>query len=602
MLALVLSVCFATCEFAVASNINQKYRTWSGGHAGITLNATGELTIYEAKVPDGFSEGFLRHFWITGGTAGHIDNAIVSYYIDGEATPSVQFQVNMASGTGFVGSTSADGSGPEKWGGAGTPNPTAPESVVWGSQWFGKGSGMGGWYNNFAVPFSTSLRATIIAHESSYRAPAPPASECLASQVIKDTDFWGNAVAAGADIKSGINSTGECCHLCSTIDGCNAWTWHPSGVCFPKTGDGGRISSPGNFSGEMPGGVSLRRGVELIEASDNLGPAVEATDPRHCSALCVGQAGCKAFTFTGTDAQGNATGPASADGSGLCQLKRGHSMWSAVPSVPSVTSGCIGSTCFDELPVKDSSMFVLVRGQFGPMPLVVGGVTLPPTARLITQNRRALLQPLDYYDLMNVEEVGVAGATQGAVLSSTLAVVSGNANFMEGCFRLYSPAGQSFADSQVLATGTEDYYNSGYYFIAAQPMHLPETGLTWWEVNTTTNASSPVAYGIYPSGAMKWSVYVPSQKLPGLSPSILQSSDSQGLVGWTRYRTHTVEPLFFADGGRLSWRNGDIEDSGRGKCWHEPGMPQSQWHTGDSQVAGDPHTSFVRSLVFAYVW
>jgi hypothetical protein len=277
-------------------------------------------------------------------------------------------------------------------------------------------------------------------------------------------------------------------------------------------------------------------------------------------------------------------------------------MWSAVPSVPSVTSGCIGSTCFDELPVKDSSMFVLVRGQFGPMPLVVGGVTLPPTARLITQNRRALLQPLDYYDLMNVEEVGVAGATQGAVLSSTLAVVSGNANFMEGCFRLYSPAGQSFADSQVLATGTEDYYNSGYYFIAAQPMHLPETGLTWWEVNTTTNASSPVAYGIYPSGAMKWSVYVPSQKLPGLSPSILQSSDSQGLVGWTRYRTHTVEPLFFADGGRLSWRNGDIEDSGRGKCWHEPGMPQSQWHTGDSQVAGDPHTSFVRSLVFAYVW
>ena len=177
---------------------------------------------------------------------------------------------------------------------------------------------------------------------------------------------------------------------------------------------------------------------------------------------------------------------------------------------------------------------------------------------------------------MNIDEQGVPGSgeKQGAVLSSTLAVVSGNANFMEGCFRLYSPAGQSFADSQILATGTEDYYNSGYYFIAAQPMHLPETGLTWWELNTTTNASAPVAYGIYPSGAMKWSVY----------------------------RTHTVEPLFFADGGRLSWRNGDIEDSGRGKCWHEPGMPQPQWHTGDSQVAGDPHTSFVRSLVFAYVW
>lgn len=571
-------VCFVSFGLFVGSNAktNQKYRTWSGGHAGITLNATAELTIYEAKVPAGFREGFLRHFWITGGDAGHIDNAIVSYYIDGEATPSIQFQVNMASGTGFVGSTSADGSGPEKWGGAGTPNPNAPESVVWGSQWFGKGSGMGGWYNNFAVPFSISLRATIIAHESNYRAPAPPASECLASQVIKDTDFWGNAIAAGTDIKNGVNSTGECCHLCSTIEGCNAWTWHPSGVCFPKTGDGGRTSSPGNFSGDMPGSVSLRRGVELIEANDNIGQAVDAIDPHHCSVLCVGKADCKAFTFTGGDALANATGPAGTGATGLCQLKRGQAMWSAVPSVPSVTSGCLGTMCFNDSPVKDGSMFVLVRGQFGPLPLVVGGVTLPPTARLITQNRRALLQPLDYYDLMHIEEQGLSpsGAAEGAVLSSTLAVVSGNANFMEGCFRLYSPAGQRFADSQVLATGTEDYYNSGYYFIAAQPMHLPETGLTWWEANTTTNASAPVAYGVYPSGAMKWSVY----------------------------RTHTVEPLFFGTGGRLSWRNGDIEDSGRGKCWHEPGIPQSQWHTGASQVAGDPHTSFVRSLVFAYVW
>ena len=214
-------------------------------------------------------------------------------------------------------------------------------------------------------------------------------------------------------------------------------------------------------------------------------------------------------------------------------------------------------------------MFVLVRGQYGPLPLVVGGVPIPATARLITQNRKALLQPLDYYDLVTVNH------SVGAVLSTTLAVVSGNANFMEGCFRLYSPTDDcSFAESQVLATGTEDYYNSGYYFIGAQPIHLPKTGLTWWEANTTTNASAPTAYGMYRYGAMKWSVY----------------------------RTHTVEPLFFSGGGRLTWRNGDIEDSGRGKCLHEAGMPHSQWHTGGSQVAGDPHESFVRSLAFVYVW
>ena len=82
---------------------------------------------------------------------------------------------------------------------------------------------------------------------------------------------------------------------------------------------------------------------------------------------------------------------------------------------------------------------------------------------------------------VNRSGTGVDGANNGAVLSTTLSVVSGNANFMEGCFRLYSPANSTFEETQILATGTEDYYNSGYYFIAAQPMHLPETELTWYD-------------------------------------------------------------------------------------------------------------------------
>ena len=72
-------------------------------------------------------------------------------------------------------------------------------------------------------------------------------------------------------------------------------------------------------------------------------------------------------------------------------------------------------------------MFVLVRGQYGPLPLVVGGVPLPATARLVTQNRRAMLEPLDYYDLVPSRS---GGGGSGAVLSTTLSVVSGNANFM----------------------------------------------------------------------------------------------------------------------------------------------------------------------------
>lgn len=30
---------------------------------------------------------------------------------------------------------------------------------------------------------------------------------------------------------------------------------------------------------------------------------------------------------------------------------------------------------------------------------------------------------------------------------------------------MYSPADSSFKETEVLATGTEDYYNSGYYFV-----------------------------------------------------------------------------------------------------------------------------------------
>ena len=353
--ALLLHIAAAGC--VGADGQQAKLRTWSGGHAGISLNASQELTIYHAAVPEGFSQGFLRHFWITGGEAGHIDNAIMSYYIDGEVTPSVQFQVNMASGTGFVGATSSsDGTGSEKWGGAGTPNPSAAESVVWGSEWFGKGSGMGGWYNNFAVPFNKSLRATIIAHESSYMAPSPPADQCLPSAIIPDTDFWGDAVAAGKDIATNVSSSAECCHLCSTIPDCSAWTWHPSGTCFPKNGDGGRVHSPGNMSADMPGRVSLRRGVELIGTADDLGAPRDARDPKHCATLCVATSGCEAFTFTGTDAQASPISappppPPVPAGGGACQLKHGKRMWSAVPSVPSITSGCINPGCFDEKPL-----------------------------------------------------------------------------------------------------------------------------------------------------------------------------------------------------------------------------------------------------------
>ena len=39
----------------------------------------------------------MTHFWTTGDT----DDAVWSYYMDGEATPSVQFRAPQATGTFF---------------------------------------------------------------------------------------------------------------------------------------------------------------------------------------------------------------------------------------------------------------------------------------------------------------------------------------------------------------------------------------------------------------------------------------------------------------------------------------------------------------------
>ena len=73
-------------------------------------------------------------------------------------------------------------------------------------------------------------------------------------------------------------------------------------------------------------------------------------------------------------------------------------------------------------------MFVLVRGFYGrgSADIRIGDITVPASARLVTQENSALLQPLDYYNLLSL-----GNATQGLVLMTTLSVLSGTPNFME---------------------------------------------------------------------------------------------------------------------------------------------------------------------------
>jgi hypothetical protein len=44
--------------------------------------------------------GYSAHFWLTGGNKSNVDNAIVTFYVDGVAAHT--FQPNMAAGTGWV--------------------------------------------------------------------------------------------------------------------------------------------------------------------------------------------------------------------------------------------------------------------------------------------------------------------------------------------------------------------------------------------------------------------------------------------------------------------------------------------------------------------
>lgn len=67
------------------------------------------------------------------------------------------------------------------------------------------------------------------------------------------------------------------------------------------------------------------------------------------------------------------------------------------------------------------------------------------------------VKPLEWVPLVDIKQ------GSGLLFMHTLAVQSGNLNFLEGCYHSYSPYNQEFPGT-VLGTGTEDYFDSGWYF------------------------------------------------------------------------------------------------------------------------------------------
>ena len=102
----------------------------------------------------------------------------------------------------------------------------------------------------------------------------------------------------------------------------------------------------------------------------------------------------------------------------------------------------------------------------------------------------------------------------------------------------------------LLSTGTEDYFDSGWYFNAGE-FRLPVSGET-------------------------------------------HNKQSDGRVEWSGYRFHEMDPLRFGDGVRLSWRCGDAigpGPRGGGKCFTQTGP-----------AVGRPKCDRVQSYGWVYVW
>jgi len=198
----------------------------------------------------------------------------------------------------------------------------------------------------------------------------------------------------------------------------------------------------------------------------------------------------------------------------------------------------------NEAGVGDGLIWLIVRGLDSPPPLQIGSLTLPANTRLVTQTHQKTLQPLEYYDLATVGK-----GTAGLLFMSSL-FVSGsmdNWNFMEGCFRLFRSADETWDESMLLATGMEDYYDSAFYF---------DAGLYHGENSGNTHRD-----------------------------------DAQRT--WSGYRFHEIDPIVFHDGLRLQWRNGDTTDPRtRLKCTLQQG----------GATNGEPGVTNATSLAWVYTW
>jgi hypothetical protein len=154
---------------------------------------------------------------------------------------------------------------------------------------------------------------------------------------------------------------------------------------------------------------------------------------------------------------------------------------------------------------QPQTFWYIVRGLTN-YPVRVGGIALPPAARLRLHRREKVgLKPLEEVEVLHADGKGLLYAV-------TFAAESGNYNYLEACLRAF-PDGRQ--EPLFLSSGTEDYFLGTYYFNAGA-YHLPVAGLTHLDPD---RPGSPYRF--------------------------------------SAYRFHEDDPIPFRAGLRLVWRNGE---------------------------------------------
>jgi len=194
-------------------------------------------------------------------------------------------------------------------------------------------------------------------------------------------------------------------------------------------------------------------------------------------------------------------------------------------------------------------------------PLVINNVKLPFYARMRLFTTEKALEPFEYVDLVNIP--GSSAQNKGMLFMHSIAVQSGNMQFLEGCYHAYTPYDVPFP-GVLLSTGTEDYFDSAWYFNGGE-FAFPVSGFTHLFQNKTT-------------------------------------------VTWSAYRFHRIDLVRFTKGFRFQWRNGDLLNGVGQKCLTKSTPTAKDIPFGNDlstpmgRKVGNPTPSHVTTYAWVYTW